>query len=75
MEAVQPYTSQVMPSLKPVNFNYFLSVFNMLEEGLLELDHTTLNTTIYCTTKQQIDNRKLIHEPKAIDLHELSCKP
>ena len=75
MEAVRPYTSQVMPSLKPVNFNYFLSVFYMLEEGLLELDHTTLNTTIYCTTKQQIDNRKLIHEPKAIDLHELSCKP
>ena len=57
------------------HLNYFLSVFYMLEEGLLELDHTTLNTTIYCTTKQQIDNRKLIHEPKAIDLHELSCKP
>ena len=45
MEAVQPYTTQVMPFLKSVNFNYFLSVKNMLEEGLLEHDHITLNTT------------------------------
>ena len=35
MEAVQLYTRQVVPSLKPVNVNYFLSVKNMLEEGLL----------------------------------------
>ena len=47
-----------------VNFNYFLSVKNMLEEGLLEHDHITLNTPIYCVTKQQIDN-----------WNKLSCKP
>ena len=41
-----------------VNFNYFLSVKNMLEEGLLGHDHVTLNTTAYYATKQQIDNRK-----------------
>ena len=30
----------------------------MLEEGLLERDHVTLNTTIYCVTKQmQINNQ------------------
>ena len=61
-----------MPALKPVNF---LSVKNMLEEGLLEHDHITLNTTVYCVTKQQIDNRKFIHEPKTIVLHKLSFKP
>ena len=66
MEAVLPNTTQVMSSLKPVNFNYFLSVKSMLEEGLLEHDHITLNTTIYCVTKQQIDNRKFVHEPTTI---------
>ena len=55
MEVVCPYTTQVMPALKPVNF---LSVKNMLEEGLLGHDHITLNTTAYYATKQQIDNRK-----------------
>ena len=55
MEAVRLYTTQVMPALKPENF---LSVENMLEEGLLEDDHTTLYTTACCVTKQQIDNRK-----------------
>ena len=33
----------------------------MLEEGLLEHDHITLNTIIYCVTKQQTDNQKFIH--------------
>ena len=61
MEAVRPYMTQVIPSLKPENFNYFLSVKNMLEEGLLEFDHITLNTTIYCVTKQQIENRTSFH--------------
>ena len=55
MEVIRLYTTQVMPALEPVNF---LSVKNMLEEGLLEDDHITLNTTAYCVTKQQIDNRK-----------------
>ena len=65
-----------MPShSKPVNSNYFLSVENMLEEGLSEHDHITLNTTVHCVTKQQIDNRKFIHEPTTIVLHKLSCKP
>ena len=31
-------------------------------------DHITLNTTIYHVTKQQIDNRKFIHEPTTIVL-------
>ena len=76
MEAVRPNTTQVMSSLKPVNFNYFLSDKNMPEEGLLEHDHVALNTTIYCLTKQlQIDNRKFVHEPTTIVLHKLSCKP
>ena len=76
MEAVRPYTTQGMSSLKPVNFNYFLSVKNTVEEGLLENDHITLNTTIYYVTKElQIDNRKFIHEPTTIVLHKLSCKP
>ena len=58
IEAVQTYTTQVMPSLKAVNLNHFFSVKIMLEEGLLEHDHTTVNTTIYCVTKQlQIDNQ------------------
>ena len=52
------------------------SVKNMLEEGLLEHDHVTSNTTTYCVTKQlQIDNRKFVHEPTTIVLHKLSCKP
>ena len=66
MEAVRPYTRQVLPSLKPVNVNYFLSVKNMLEEGSSERDHITLNTTIYCVKKQQIVKRKFIHEPATI---------
>ena len=66
--------TQVMRSLKLVNFNYFLSVKNMLEEGLLEHDHITLNTTMYCVTKQLIDNQKIIHELTTIMLHKLSCK-
>ena len=66
--------TQVMRSLKPVNFNYFLSVKNMLEEGLLEHDHITLNTTMYCVTKQLIDNEQIIHELTTIMLHKLSCK-
>ena len=41
------HTTQVMPSFKAVNFNYFLSVKNMLEEGLLEHDHITVNITIH----------------------------
>ena len=44
-----------VPSLKTMNFNYFLSVKMMLE-GLLERDHATVNTTIYYVTNQQIDN-------------------
>ena len=60
MEAVRPYTKQVVPSLKPVNANYFLAVKNMLE------DHFTLNTTKYCVKKQQIVKRKFIHEPATI---------
>ena len=32
----------------------------MLEEGLLEHYHITLNATIYCVTTQQIDNREFI---------------
>ena len=56
-------------------FNYFLLVKIMLEEGLFENDHIALNTTIYCVTRQQIDNRKFIHEPTTIVLDKLSCKP
>ena len=47
----------------------------MLEEGLQEHDHITLNTTIYCVTKQQIDNGKFIYEPTTIVLYKLLCKP
>ena len=46
----------------------------MLEEGLLEHDHITLNTTMYCVTKQLIDNEQIIHELTTIMLHKLSCK-
>ena len=76
MEALQPYTSQVISSLKQEKFSYFLSVENMSEEGLLEHDHiNTLNTTIYCVTRQQVDKRNFIHETMTIFLHELLCKP
>ena len=30
---------------------------------------------MYYETKQQIDNRKFLHEPTTILLHKLSCKP
>ena len=75
MGAVGPYMTLVMPSLKPVNFNFFLPVKNMFEEDLLERDHITLNTTIYRITKQQLDKRKFIHNSTTIVLHNLSCKP
>ena len=75
MEAVQLYMSQVISSLKQEKFSYFLSVENMSEEGLLEHDHITLNTTIYCVTRQQVDKRNFIHETMTIFLHELLCKP
>ena len=76
MEALQPYTSQVISSLKQEKFSYFLSVENMSEEGLLEHDHiNTLNTTIYCVTRQQVDKRNFIHKTMTIFLHELLCKP
>ena len=45
-----------------MDFNNFLSVKNMLEDGL-ERDHITVNTTIYCVIEQQLDNHKFIHEP------------
>ena len=55
------------PSLKPMNFNYFFSVKNVLEESLLiQHDHIILNTAIYCATKQPIDNQTFIHEPTTI---------
>ena len=45
MEAVRTYTTQMMPSLKAVNFDYFFSVktCKILEEGLLEHDHSVVN--------------------------------
>ena len=45
-----------------MDFNNFLSVKNMLEDGL-ERDHITVNTTIYCVIEQQLDNHRFIHEP------------
>ena len=39
------YMTQVMPSLRAVNFNYSLSVKHM-SEGLLEHDHIRVNTTL-----------------------------
>ena len=76
MEALQPYTSQVISSLKQEKFSYFLSVENMSEEGLLEHDHiNTLNTTIYCVTRQQVDKQNFIHEAMTMFLHKLLCKP
>ena len=67
MEAIRTYTTQVMPSLKLVNFNCFEFLSDMLEEGLLEHDHISLNTT-----KQQIDNWNFTQEPTTIVLHTLS---
>ena len=76
MEALQPYTSQVISSLKQEKFSYFLSVENMSEEGLLEHNHiNTLNTTIYWVTRQQVDKQNFIHEPMTMFLHKLLCKP
>ena len=80
MEAVRPYKKQVMPSLKPENFNYFLLVTfkNMLE------DMTTLHrilTTIYCITKQQRDDGSLFTSRRQSCYinyrasHEKSMKP
>ena len=43
-----------------MDFNNFLSVKNMLEDGL-ERDHIAVNTTIYCVIEQQLDNHKFIH--------------
>ena len=54
MEAVRPYTTQVIPCISQTSEL-------QLEEGLLEFDHITLNTTIYCVTKQQIENWTLFH--------------
>ena len=54
------HTTQVMPSLKAVNFNYFLSV-----KGFLEHDHITVNTTIiYKQSNRYIS--KFINEPMTI---------
>ena len=75
MEAVRPYTTHVMPFLKPVYFNYFPLVKNVLKEGLLEHEHIALNTTIYYVKKQQTDNGKFSHKPTTIGLHKLSYKP
>ena len=35
MEAVRLYTRHVMPSLKPVNVNYFLSVIEHVRKRLI----------------------------------------
>ena len=75
MEAVWRYTTHVIPFLKPVNFNYYPLVKNVLEEGLLEHELIVLNTTMYFVTKQHIDNWKFSHKPTTIGLHKLSCKP
>ena len=68
MQAVRPYTTQVMPSLKPVYFNCLLSVKNGLEEDLLEHDHITLNTTMHYVRKQQIENGEFTHQQTTIVL-------
>ena len=39
------YVTQVMPSLRVMNFNSYFSVKHMLE-GLLEHDHIPVNTTM-----------------------------
>ena len=43
------------------DFNRFLSVKNMSEEGL-EHDHITVNTNMYCEILLQQDNQKFIYE-------------
>ena len=53
-----------------VDFNYFLSVKNMSEEGL-EHDHITANTTIYCVIPLQLDNQT-IYDPMTTD-YRVSC--
>ena len=64
------------PVLQWLEFHSSQRNVKLLEEGLLEHDHVTLNTTIHCVTKQlQIDNRKFVHEPTTIVVHKLSCKP
>lgn len=42
----------IPPSLKPMNFNYFFFVKNVLEESLMQHDLIILNTAIYCATKE-----------------------
>ena len=56
----------IPPSLKPMNFNYFFLVKNVLEESLIQRDLIILNTAIYCATKEPIDNQTFIHEPTAV---------
>ena len=53
-----------------VDFDYFLSVKNMSEEGL-EHDHITANTTIYCVIPLQLDNQT-IYDPMTTD-YRVSC--
>ena len=53
-------------SLKPMNFNYFFLVKNVLGESLIQHDLIILNTAIYCATKEPIDNQTFIHEPTAV---------
>ena len=49
MEAVWRYTTHVIPFLKPVNFNYYPLVKNVLEEGLLEHELIALkNHNVFC---------------------------
>ena len=54
------------PLLKPMNFNYFFLVKNVLEESIIQHDLIILNTAIYCATKEPIDNQTFIHEPTTI---------
>ena len=53
--------TKMMPSITKhrVDFNCFLSLKNMSEEGL-ERDHIMVNTTIYCEIPLQLDNQKFI---------------
>ena len=74
VEAVQSFMSQVISSLKQGNFSYFLSVENMLEEGLLEPNHIALNATMCCVTRQQVEKWNFIHDPTTIFLHRPLCK-
>ena len=41
-------------------------VKNVLEVSLIQHDLIILNTTIYCATKEPIDNQTFIHEPTTI---------